>query len=272
VRLDPDQEPSVDAFVINDQHRPERYHAPPGVAANQSWKGTSSMDQQQLSWVKAHPDTVVQSHMPAEQWWQTLKQPPPDAVADSHYAFVFGSDAAAVLYGGLEDIHTVLMRAMAEVLQLWTDETRQPGEPVDSPDTPALDLTDLPAWKRWVQTPQAQQDASDVPVSEFHRTDPAFWNQVAHLLAAARTGAVEGDDVPPLLPVGADHLTVLPLATGEAIVQITMCNGVRVTTAPLSRRRLTPSVGGVDAAAQVLAVTAAEIAAATQAYPTTHDH
>ena len=115
----------------------------------------------QLTWIKADPDTAVHSHMPAEQWWQTLTQPPRDAIADSHHAFVFGSDVAAVLYGGLEDIHTVLTRAVCEVRQLWTDETHQPGEPVDSPDTPAPNLTDLPAWKRWVQTPQAQQDAPE---------------------------------------------------------------------------------------------------------------
>jgi len=66
--------------------------------------------------------------------------------------------------------------------------------------------------------------------------------------------------VPPLL-----------LADGEALVQITMRDGVRITTAPLSRRRLTPSVSGVDAAAEVLATTAAEVAAATQSCPTTPD-
>ena len=81
-----------------------------------------------------------------------------------------------------------------------------------------------------------------------------------------------GDDVPPLLAADADHLTVLPLATGEAIVQITLRNGLRIATAPLSRRRLTPSVGGVDAAAQALAITAAEIAAGTPPRPTTAHH
>src|SRR5262249_23434373 len=112
--------------VITDQRRPPN-PSPSGTAANQPWKGMSSMDQHQLSSLNADPDTLVLANTPMEQWWRTLTQPPADGVADSH-AVAFGTDPAAVLYGGLEDIHTVLTRAVAEVLQLWTDETHQPGE------------------------------------------------------------------------------------------------------------------------------------------------
>ncbi|PZG13452.1 hypothetical protein C1I95_23655 [Micromonospora craterilacus] len=105
-------------------------------------------------------------------------------------------------------------------------------------------------------------------VTEFHRTAPGFWDSIAHMLTAAQAGAAAGDAVAALMPSGVNALKVLPLTTGEAIVQVDTGDDVRLIAGPFSRSRLTPSVNGIDAASEALAVIAAEVSTVMDSYRT----
>ncbi|MEV6523179.1 hypothetical protein AB0M43_14610 [Longispora sp. NPDC051575] len=185
--------------------------------------------------------------------------PPVSIIPTGGDTFTLRIGAHAVASGDLEAIHEILTGAVTELRQWWTDPTHQPGEPLAAPDESAGDATELPDWHDWLLTEAAQEAAPDVSVTEFHRTDPAFWESLGQLLNAAQQPV---SDAPPLLPDGAQRIDLLPLTDWQAMCTVVTATGRTVRTPLLTRRYLTPAVSGVDAAAGALAIIAAEAATA----------
>lgn len=213
--------------------------------------------------IPASRDTHIGQCSPHQEKWGDLPEHLRDSVGNG-YAITIGATSTAFLHGDLESIHNVLTRAMDRTLRLWTDPTHQPGEAPAPQAIPTPDPAHVARWSQWLQTPEAQELAPDISITEFHRTDPRFWPGIANLLAAAQTGATQGHEVPALLPPAAKAVTIAPLASGEAICLIAMHSGIRIATKPVTRWQLTPSEGGVHAAAEALTVIAAEVRAATR--------
>lgn len=220
------------------------------------------------TWVKADPATPLRLTPPTDPDGRSTLDPP-GVLAAEHHVLTLG---AAHVYGDLEDIYLLLTRAADAIRQIWVDPTHQPGEPINRAPTGAADEALLAntraAWQQWLDSDEAQFYAPDVPITEFHRTHPQFFHHLDQLIAAATVTTVCGNGrTPPLFPRGVATVTLLRLADGRVKGELSMLDGTRRTTTALTRHRLTPSIGGNPAAAEALAIIAAEVRAAAGAPP-----
>jgi hypothetical protein len=204
-----------------------------------------------------HPTSIVDAHDTV-----TLHLEPADGrlTAEPHEEHRLTIGAATAIHGDLESIHRLLRRAITEIVQHWTDPSHQPGEPTYPPaDTPA-DPSTVDLWIRWMDSHRDPGGEPDIFTTEFHRTDPSFWNHLNDLLTAAFQPGDQADDAP--LPCTATAIRLAVLADGRAIAVADTSTGMTIATRPLSRAELTPGVSGPPAAAEALThlCTAASVA------------